>query len=304
MLVRKINGLSCGGNGPKEAAKCSRGKKEKESFENVYTVNHVIGSGGFGTVYAGTRKSDGKLVAVKHIARSKVTEWVEENGQQVPIEVSLLQRAGHLEGVVPLVDYYEQPDSFIVVMERSEHVKDLFDYITEHGSLSEDEARRFLRQITVTTAKLHDAGIVHRDIKDENILIDTESGQARLIDFGSGTFFRDDLFTDFEGTRVYSPPEWIKQRCYHAVPAAVWSLGILLYDMICGDIPFERDEQIVRAEVCLRKPVSAEAKDLIHRCLSIDPTHRPSLQELLEHPWMQHGTAADDRPSTERSCGL
>lgn len=295
MLARKINSLSV--NAKESAAKtasvkCTKGKKEKDLFENVYTVNHVIGSGGFGTVYAGTRKSDAKLVAIKHIARSKVTEWVEENGQRVPIEVCLLQRAAHVSGVVQLLDYYEQPDSFIVVMERPEHVKDLFDYITESGSLGEDEARGFFRQIVETTVALHDAGIVHRDIKDENVLVDVESRQARLIDFGSGTFYRDDVYTDFEGTRVYSPPEWIKQRCYRAVPAAVWSLGVLLFDMICGDIPFERDEQIVRAEVKLRKPVSAEVEDLIRQCLDIDPSQRPSLRDLLDHPWMQIGSPA------------
>jgi len=311
-LVRKINGLSCKESEETPAQSAKAAKREKESFESTYIVNHVIGSGGFGTVYAGSRKADGKPIAVKHIARAKVTEWVEENGQRLPIEISLLQRATHLSaGVVQLLDYYEQPDSFVLVMERSETTKDLFDYITESGSLGEDEARRFMRQIVETAAALHDSGIVHRDIKDENVLVDTATGSARLIDFGSGTFYHDDLYTDFEGTRVYSPPEWIKHRCYHAVPAAVWSIGVLLYDMICGDIPFERDEQIAKAEVRLRKPASPEAEELIRQCLHIDPSCRPTLQEVLSHPWMQQTSPSNvadhchaDNRCADRPCGI
>jgi len=117
----------------------------------------------------------------------------------MPIEVSLLQRASGIPGVIRLVDYFEQPDSFIVVMERPEHVKDLFDHITENGSLEENEARCLFRQIVKTTIALHDAGIVHRDIKDENILIDAESRDIRLIDFGSGTFLHDGVYNEFEG---------------------------------------------------------------------------------------------------------
>jgi len=102
-------------------------------------------------------------------------------------------------GVIQLVDYFEQPDSFILVMERPERVKDLFDHITESGSLEEDEARCLFRQIVKTTVALHNVGIVHRDIKDENILVDAESRDIRLIDFGSGTFLHDGVYNDFEG---------------------------------------------------------------------------------------------------------
>lgn len=302
MLVRKISNLSCGASRHEAVARNgsaapTRVNAEKETFEDAYIVNNVIGSGGFGTVYAGTRRCDGLPVAIKHIARSRVTEWVEECGHRLPIEISLLKRSSDVHGVIRLVDYYEQPDSFIVVMERPQRMKDLFDHITECGCLDEEEARCLFSQIVKTVVALHDAGIVHRDIKDENILVDAESHDIRLIDFGSGTFLHDGVYNDFEGTRVYSPPEWIRERSYRAVPATVWSLGVLLYDMVCGDIPFERDEQIVKADVRLRRPVSAEAEDLIRRCLSIDQSDRPALSEVLDHPWMRRSrtvTIADE----------
>jgi len=111
----------------------------------------------------------------------------------------LLQRASHINGVIRLVDFYERPDSFIVVMERPDNSKDLFDFITEAGALDEDEARDMFRQIVEITLALHAVGVVHRDIKDENVLVDTESRSVHLIDFGSGTFLHDNVYTEFEG---------------------------------------------------------------------------------------------------------
>jgi serine/threonine protein kinase len=104
-----------------------------------------------------------------------------------------------VEGCIQMLDYYEKPKSFVLVMERPELCKDLFDVITERGPLLDSVARELFRKIVLTLKRVHAAGVTHRDIKDENILIDMKTGEPKLIDFGAGAFYRDTPFTDFEG---------------------------------------------------------------------------------------------------------
>jgi len=294
-LITKISSFS-----ELRKAKLERAK-EKRSLEERYLVGSVLGNGGFGVVYSGTRKMDNKPVAIKYIWKEKVSEWVQLGDDIVPMEVCLLKKVTGIDGCIQMLDYFEESNSCVVVMERPESCKDLFDLITERGALPEHVARTFFRQILDTVVRVHEAGVIHRDIKDENILIDLKTCELKLIDFGAGAFYRDSVFTDFDGTRVYSPPEWVRYHRYNGLPATVWSLGILLFDMLCGDVPFEKDEQIVEASPSFRGTVSQDARDLVLRCLALKPSSRPSLDDIRKHPWLCGSGSGDSSDASGSS---
>ena len=126
----------------------------------------------------------------------------QEGDKRVPLEICLLRKISDLEGVIRLLDFYEMPDTFILIMERPLGSKDLFDFINDHTFLEESLARNFMRQVVETIHSCHAKGVIHRDIKDENLLV-TVSRSAKpkiqLIDFGSGAHIRNPIYFDFDG---------------------------------------------------------------------------------------------------------
>ena len=125
------------------------------------------------------------------------------NGKRIPLELKLLSQVQAISGVIRLLDYYERADSFIYIMEKPSPSKDLFDFITEKGMLEEQMARNFFRQVVETVIACHARGVIHRDIKDENLLVDTRTLELKLIDFGSGSYLKDGVYTDFDGKQQF-----------------------------------------------------------------------------------------------------
>jgi serine/threonine protein kinase len=272
------------------------------SVNSQYIIGKKIGEGAFGVVRAAQRSADDLLVAIKFILRHNVRHWESVDQKDVPQEVLLLKHAQGIPGVVRFVECIEEAAGFAVVMERVDG-DDLFDHIQARHGLGEFEAKRLFAQVVQTVAQCHQKGILHRDIKDENILIDRVTGNIRLVDFGCATFLNpnDESFHIFSGTRHYAPPEWIRLGEYRAEPSTVWQLGTLLYSMVNDEVPFDDDTEILECQLMWWKPISYDCRNLITTCLESEPSARASLAQILAHKWLANASASGTEAMKENS---
>ncbi|CBY32329.1 unnamed protein product [Oikopleura dioica] len=231
--------------------------RENRIFKEKYFVEKVINNSANGIIYKGFRKEDKIPVCVKQVPKSKVGTWSDISGRVVPNEFKMHIEAEKCEGVVQVLDWFERKSSFVCVMERPENSVDLFELSSRLGAFSEDPARIIFSQIVSTCSKLHQVGILHRDIKDENILVDVDTLETKLIDFGCATTFKEDeKLNEIAGTPEFFPPEVYTTGVYAPEASTVWSLGALLFVMLVGDLPFQTTEQITKRE--FRYPVRIE----------------------------------------------
>lgn len=209
------------------------------------------------------------------------------------MEIELMHKVADCKGCIQILDYIEKNDRYLIIMEKPSKCVDLWDYISINGAIEENLAKLFFKQIVNTVLEMKSKGVLHCDIKDENILVNLETLELKLIDFGAGSFYSENTLKEFHGTRVYSPPEWITNQSYSGEEATVWSLGVLLYNMIYGDIPFERDQDIVNCNLDFNKfkryDLNEKSKqilnDLITKCLRVDLKERIKLENIMKHKW-------------------
>ncbi|ROL44236.1 Serine/threonine-protein kinase pim-2 [Anabarilius grahami] len=258
-----------------------------------YEIGRLLGQGGFGKVFEGMRLSDSRKVALKYVAKEKCyeNERLSIFGKAFPNEVAMMIRVSEgpsVPQIIKLLDWYETRNEYILVIERPAPCKDLRQYLVQNGGrISESKAQVVMHQVVTAARTCIEKGVFHSDIKIENLLINENSLQVKLIDFGVSRSLNTFGYTRYIGTKLYGPPEAFHRRCrYYAKPATVYSLGVLLFVMLFGKYPYKMQPKIF-ARTLKTAEISKECRELISSCMVKDPNKRIDLDKILDHDWFQ-----------------
>uniref|UniRef100_A0A3Q4GP21 SNF-related serine/threonine-protein kinase n=1 Tax=Neolamprologus brichardi TaxID=32507 RepID=A0A3Q4GP21_NEOBR len=264
--------------------------KSQRGYYGLYHLGRTLGRGHFAVVKLGRNVNTGQLVAVKMIDKTKLDVMATSHLLQ---EVRCMRRVQH-PNVVRLYEVIDTPTTLYLVMELAEG-GDLYDYILRHeGGVAEVTAKRHFAQIVRAVSYCHQLHVVHRDLKPENVVFFPQQGAVKLTDFGFSNLFQPGMMLATScGSLAYSAPEILLGEEYDAPAVDIWSLGVILYMLVCGVPPFQEtndSETLVMILDCrysIPEHVSDECRDLISRMLQKDPSRRSSLDEIEAHHWLQ-----------------
>ncbi|WVR06559.1 hypothetical protein IAU60_003590 [Kwoniella sp. DSM 27419] len=248
-----------------------------------YTLGRVIGEGTFGSVHLATHRLTGTRCAIKKIPKASTPQLTREIHHH---------RRLHHANIVHLYEIIATESHIWLVTELCSG-GELFDYLVERGRMLEGEGRRLFGELAVAVGWMHRQGVVHRDLKLENVLLDGEL-RVKLGDLGfAREWQKGRLMETFCGTTGYASPEMLSGRKYLGEETDIWSLGIILYTLLCGGLPFDDDDERAMKDLILKgeyeEPdwLSEEARALIRGMLQQDPAKRLTIEGVLTHPWFQ-----------------
>ncbi|XP_077471609.1 PAS domain-containing serine/threonine-protein kinase [Stigmatopora argus] len=270
-------------------------------FEEEYKPIKAVGKGAFGFVWKAIRRCDGQEVVVKFISKARIISdcWVHDPMLgQVSQEIAILTRVQH-HNIVKVLEVFENGSFFQMVMEKHGDGLDLFEFIDMQPQLDEPLASYIFRQLVAAIFYLRSKNILHRDIKDENIIID-KCFHIRLIDFGSATMMAPGkLFYNFCGTLEYCSPEVLQGNPYEGPDLEMWSLGVLLYTLLFSENPFSGVAEILEAKIRPPFPLSSELNTVLCGLLHPKPTQRMTLDQLLLQSWVSQPISLAEYTWTE-----
>ncbi|OCT85883.1 NUAK family SNF1-like kinase 1 [Xenopus laevis] len=262
----------------------------KHSIKHRYELLETLGRGTYGKVKRATEKATGNMVAVKSIQKDKITDKLDRVHLQREIEITALLEHEH---IIRVFEVFESRDKIIMVMEYASN-GELYDFINNKNQIPENDARRFFRQIVSAVHHCHKKGIVHRDIKLENILLDGNLN-VKLADFGlSNHFQKNQVLETYCGSPLYASPEIVKGLPYHGPEVDCWALGVLLYALVYGIMPFENNNYKSLAEQISYgryrdPPHLSGAFGLVDWMLTVNTTSRATIEDIANHWWVNWG---------------
>ncbi|KAJ8007796.1 hypothetical protein DPEC_G00097910 [Dallia pectoralis] len=255
-----------------------------------YRLLKTIGKGNFAKVKLARHVLTGKEVAVKIIDKTQLNS---SSLQKLFREVRIMKLLNH-PNIVKLFEVIETEKTLYLVMEYASG-GEVFDYLVAHGRMKEKEARAKFRQIVSAVQYCHQKCIVHRDLKAENLLLDADMN-IKIADFGfSNEFVMGSKLDTFCGSPPYAAPELFQGKKYDGPEVDVWSLGVILYTLVSGSLPFdgqnlkELRERVLRGKYRIPFYMSTDCENLLKKFLILNPTKRGSLEQIMKDRWMNVG---------------
>jgi serine/threonine protein kinase len=253
-------------------------------FRGKYMPGLTISEGNYGEIYLGIRMKDQKKIAIKRLIKKNIEEWKKVDKKIIPKEECLWEQANRIPGVIKLLDRIEHEKSILYVMETPERGVDMKEFLKNH-LLTEQEACHFFKQLVKTINTCLEKDIIHKDIKPENLMLNLDNLQIKLIDFSHGEEAHNSKYRTKPGTCLYAPPEYFENNYYYGESMTVWQLGVTLFTLLQGRVPFCNRTEIKKGEYTIIRKISIDGENLLYKCLNIYPGCRIKLSEILYHQW-------------------